>query len=156
MFVCAALLYAAAEPTLQIEDIAAEDTLTLCLVSAGVLGDDFNEALACFLNWRLQYSEEPLLVTLTLLTCIIRVRSYNLSETELRGLTELVLEEENRFSKGCQEWNTEGYPVPLPFSLEREVWRSVALELKERAATLYDPATRENVELCVLLLERGW
>jgi hypothetical protein len=151
LFACAVLLRASSDPT-SLRDDAEDATLAICLVSARVCGDEFDQALGRFLTWQFPSSKQPVYVALALLTLACRSDSKGASEPELNHIAEWVLaeDESRRADRGTFDPTN---PRPAGFGLQQGFWHSLAVELRAKASYLTDPKTRENVELCSLLLD---
>lgn len=155
LFACAVLLRAAADPAsgYDNEGCCYDSSLAIGLASAGVLGDEMNEAFGCFLTWRLPEvaPEETVFFAGALLIAAARLRPSRLSDAALGKLAEWVLEEESLERRGY-EWNPAD-PRPKAFSVEQGFWQPLAAEIKDKAAIRPAGEIRTNLELCALLLE---
>lgn len=145
------LLRISSGPDRLYEDLASDTTLANCLVSAGVCGDAFNKALACFLTWQFPNSDQPVYAALALLTLAVRLNVGRMCEPELNDLAEWVLAQDE--ARTMREGNFDpANPRPIDFSLQQGLWHPVAVELQAQARSVKRPETCENLELCLLLL----
>ncbi len=153
IFACAVIMRADSEPATRFRDIATDSTIANCLVSAGILGDDFNEALASFLTCQYRCSDDPMSYGLALLTIVLRLQHHLKPVSALSELVGWILALDSAHSSLHQGFEE---PEPLPFSLMQGHWQPIAREIKERAATIKSPALREDVQLCAVLLHAPW
>jgi len=155
MFACAALLSASSDPTSRYVDIADDSTLVNCLVSARMLGPEFSPALGSWLTCRWPSMDCSVLAAVALLTIAFRLPSHPIEEPDAGVVADWVLAQEQA---SCTPGGTPRFsePRPVAFSLQQGLWRAVADELGEEAQKLADPAVREKVQLCALLLDPGW
>lgn len=145
LFACAVLLLAASQR--RYNDLSDDSTMAIGLISAGVLGDEFSEAVGCAASWQyLNDAGDPEFSAIALLTVALRTQSRRFTESDINAIATWTLEQET----------PRRLDQPFPFSIQSGFWHSIAEELKAAAGGLLDPAVRENVQLCALLLDPGW
>jgi hypothetical protein len=154
LFACAVMLRAAAERACQFNDSSNDSTLALCLASAIIVGAPMEEALACFLTWRLsrvRYPQEAIYLSLVLLILAIRLRPVVVTDQALGSLAECLLVQEALHRKTFS-WNSSD-PPPVDFSLQWGWWRKFAEEIRSVAEGIPVKEIQTNLQLCALLLE---
>ncbi len=154
-FACAVLLRMDAEPAFAGWD-AADATLARCLASVAILGDSSGDSLARFLTWRIprpgpEAGPMAWLAPLGLLTLATRLRRSRLTEPDLGLVAGWVLAREaadrGRFPL------THAGPPPAPFSVGAGFWDPIVARFVADARAIGDPAVRDDLLLCSLLLE---
>jgi hypothetical protein len=153
LFACAVLLRAVAQPANANVDNVEEATLAQCLASAKVLGEEFSEAIARFLTWRLPnlpIGYDRVYFAVGLLVLAIRLSSGRFGEPELAAAAEFVLSEEAAFRREFPTDPTN--PIPAAFGLESGYWQPLATELTNAAARIVSVEVRMNLLLCEMLL----
>jgi hypothetical protein len=127
-----------------------------CLASAKVLGDQMSEAAAGFLTWRIPRTpdcscSDRLLLQLGLLILATRLRSARLSDAALGNAAEWLLQEERHYRQSFPSYAVE--PGSVAFSVQSGLWKPLAVELSDEAATIGVEAVRSDLELCALLVD---
>src|SRR5262249_53725470 len=137
-------------------DHSPDFTLAQCLVSANVLGDEFREAAARFLTWRIPQMSthfEWLIFPLGLLILATLMRAGRFDEMELGTIAEWVLERESlqrqRFPGNPDD------PMPLLFSIQYGTWPPLVAQFLNEVRGIGEKEVRTNLELCALLLDPG-
>jgi hypothetical protein len=154
LFACAVLLRAEAELPHEGAQIATDSVLAQCLISANVLGEEMNEAAACFLTWQISRQEKSpklLLFALGLLILATRLRSGRLTEPNLGTIAEWVLAIESL--ERSEFLPDHAVPRPLMFSVQAGFWQPLLADLKKGAKSIREDDIRTNLQLCGLLLE---
>lgn len=96
----------------------------------------------------------PQLAALALLTISLRMKSPTMTELDLDQVATWVvqLEQLQRDQSGPRSPDN---PEPAPFSVQQGFWTPIAVELQEKAISIVNPTLRENIELCISLIEPG-
>jgi len=96
--------------------------------------------------------DHPHLAALALLAISLRMNSPNMSELDLDAIAKWVLqiEQTQRDQSGPQAADD---PEHAPFSVEQGRWTPMAVELRGRAKSIVNGAIRENIELCLFMIE---
>lgn len=96
----------------------------------------------------------PQLAALALLTISLRMKSPTMTELDLDQVATWVVQLE-KFQRDQSGPRSPDNPEPAPFSVQQGFWTPIAVELQEKAISIVNPTLRENIELCISLIEPG-